>query len=152
MGLIPARGGALSSPARIGYLAQDAHIFATTLAENVKIGNKDAGEQQVTTAMVRAGLTLDPERIVGEQGATLSGGEAQRVALARVLVGAETPGLVILDEPTEHLDRETADALLDDLFASLTGTSLLVITHDENLMARCDRVVDLSRWAVTGSR
>ena len=152
MGLIPARGGALSSPARISYLAQDAHIFATTLAENVKIGNKDAGEQQVATAMVRAGLTLDPERIVCEQGATLSGGEAQRVALARVLVGAESPGLVILDEPTEHLDRETADALLDDLFASLTGTSLLVITHDENLMARCDRVVDLGRWAVRGSR
>ena len=47
---------------------------------------------------------------------------------------------------------QTADALLDDLFASLTGTSLLVITHDENLMARCDRVVDLGRWAVRGSR
>jgi len=152
MGLIPARDGALSSPARIGYLAQDAHIFATTLAENVKIGNKDADAVQLSTAMARAGLTLDPERVVGEQGATLSGGEAQRVALARVLVGAELPELVILDEPTEHLDQETADDLLDDLFESLTGTSLLVITHDENLMARCDRVVDLRPWVVAGSR
>lgn len=82
----------------------------------------------------------------------MSGGEAQRVALARVLVGAELPELVILDEPTEHLDQETADNLLDDLFESLTGTSLLVITHDENLMARCDRVVDLRPWVVAGSR
>ncbi len=152
MGLIPAVDGALEVPGRVGYLAQDAHIFATTLLENVKIGNKDATDEQVTQAMARAGLHLDPARIVGEEGATLSGGEAQRVALARVLVAGERPGLVILDEPTEHLDRETAEALLDDLFASLGDTALLVITHDEDLMARCDRVVDLAQWAVAGAR
>ena len=152
MGLIPTRGGSLEVPERVGYLAQDAHIFATTLAENVKIGNRDASDEQVAQAMARAGLTLDPQRIVGEQGATLSGGEAQRVALARVLVSGGAPQLVILDEPTEHLDRETATALLDDLFAQLGNAALLVITHDEDLMARCDRVVDLGQWAVAGTR
>ena len=152
MGLIPARAGEFEVPARVGYLAQDAHIFATTLAENVMIGNKAASPSDVAEAMSRAGLGLDPSRVVGEEGATLSGGEAQRVALARVLVSGERPGLVILDEPTEHLDRETAHALLDDLFASLGDVALLVITHDEDLMARCDRVVDLSEWAVTGRR
>lgn len=161
LGLIPPRGGELTVPGRVGYLAQDSHIFATTLAENVKIGNKDANAEQIASAMRLAGLELDPERVVGEDGATLSGGEAQRLALARVLVAAQRPGLVILDEPTEHLDRETADELLDDLFASFAATTddaeaepvaLLVITHDAELMARCDRIVDLTQWAVTGVR
>ena len=149
MGLIPAGAGQLSVPGRVGYLAQNAHIFATTLAENVRIGNKDATDDQVLEAMHQAGLQLDPQREVGEQGATLSGGEAQRVALARLLVAGERPSLVILDEPTEHLDRETADALLDDLFSSLSDSALLVITHDQDLMARCARVIDLTRWAVS---
>lgn len=153
MGLIPARSGELAAPTRIGYLAQNAHIFATTLAENVKIGNKDATGEQVASAMHQAGLGLDAEREVGEQGATLSGGEAQRVALARLLVADTTPDLVILDEPTEHLDRETADALLDDLFASLAETALLVITHDEDLMGRCNQVIDLRQWeSASGTR
>lgn len=152
MGLIPARAGALLVPGHVGYLAQDAHIFATTLAENVMIGNKDATATRVDEAMKRAGLSLDPARVVGEEGATLSGGEAQRVALARVLVASERPGLVILDEPTEHLDRETADALLDDLFTSLGDAALLVITHDQDLVARCDRAVDLTQWAVAAHR
>ncbi len=151
MGLIPARGGRLLAPSRVGYLEQSSHIFATSLAENVRIGNKDATDAQVVSAMSKAGLQLDPQREVGEQGATLSGGEAQRVALARLLASSEPYGLVILDEPTEHLDRETAQALLDDLFTTLADTALLVITHDEDLMARCDRVVDLSRWACGGT-
>lgn len=148
MGLIPARSGLVQAPGRVGYLEQSSHIFATSLAENVRIGNKDATDEQVVEAMTLAGLHLDPLREVGEQGATLSGGEAQRVALARVLAEPRYPSLVILDEPTEHLDRETAQALLDDLFTTLGQAGLLVITHDADLMARCDRVIDLSQWAV----
>jgi len=89
MGLIEPMAGEVTS-GRVGYLAQDAHIFATTIAENVRIGNKDATDVQVASALERAGLTIDPGRIVGEYGATLSGGEARRVALARVLVGEGT--------------------------------------------------------------
>jgi len=152
MGLIPSRGGTIEVPGRVGYLAQDAHIFATSLAENVRIGNKDATDEQVADAMRRAGLELDPNRVVGEEGATLSGGEAQRIALARVLAAAEPYDLVILDEPTEHLDHDTATALLDDLFATLGDASLLVITHDTDVMTRCGRVVDLESWAVGSDR
>lgn len=109
-------------------------------------GRKEAGlRQRVEHALQEVGLI----ELAGAQARTLSGGEAQRVALARLLVAGERPSLVILDEPTEHLDRETADALLDDLFSSLSDSALLVITHDQDLMARCARVIDLTRWAVS---
>lgn len=141
MGLIAPLAGEVSSVGRIGYLAQDAHIFASTVEENVKIGNKDATDEQVTDALTASGLTLDPERIIGESGSTISGGEARRLALARVLVGERD--LLILDEPTEHLDAETAGALMADLWDATQGKPVLVITHDAEVMAACDRVVHL---------
>ena len=141
LGLIPSSAGDVEVAGRIGYLAQDAHIFATSIAENVKIGNRDATDAQVGAALARAGLDLDPGRIVGELGATLSGGEARRVALARLLVGDYQ--VLILDEPSEHLDAATAEALLDDIWATVGDRPLLVITHDPDVRRRCDRVVRL---------
>ena len=85
---------------------------------------------------------LDPGRVVGELGATLSGGEARRLALARLFVGDFQA--VVLDEPSEQLDAVTAEALLDDVFATMTAVPLLVITHDPDVVARCDRVVALA--------
>lgn len=141
MGLIPPLAGRIERAGRIGYLAQDAHIFATTIAENVRIGNKDATDEQVADALARAGLPLDPQRMVGEAGSTLSGGERRRLALARILAGPRD--LLILDEPTEHLDHTTAAALMDDLWQATEGLPVLVITHDPGLVAQCDRTVRL---------
>ncbi|HET7724533.1 MAG TPA: ATP-binding cassette domain-containing protein, partial [Propionibacteriaceae bacterium] len=115
--------------------------FATTVAENVRIGNKDASDAEVATALVQAGLPLDPGRVVGELGATLSGGEARRLALSRLFAGSYD--VLVLDEPTEHLDAPTADALLDDLWSHRERRALLVVTHDERVVARCDKVVRL---------
>lgn len=142
LGLIPARAGGVETTGRVGYLAQDAHIFATSIAENVRIGNRDATDDDVVRALRRAGLDLDPGRVVGELGATLSGGEARRLALARLFVGDFQA--VVLDEPSEQLDAVTAEALLDDVFATMTAVPLLVITHDPDVVARCDRVVALA--------
>ncbi|AXE39922.1 thiol reductant ABC exporter subunit CydC [Acidipropionibacterium virtanenii] len=172
MGLIPPMGGSVETTGRVRYLAQDAHVFATTVAENVRIGARDATDGEVADALRRAGLEIPTDRVVGEDGATLSGGEAQRLALARVLV-AHTPSsggaipststapltspLLILDEPTEHLDSETATALMDDLWAVTApdalenspdspdspGAAMLVITHDRTVMGRCDQVLRL---------
>jgi thiol reductant ABC exporter CydC subunit len=141
LGLIPARAGTVEVRGRIGYLAQDAHIFTTTVAENVKIGNRDATDADIADALARAGLALDPKRTVGEGGESLSGGEARRVALSRLLVGNYQ--VLLLDEPTEHLDAATATALIDDIWAGSDDRPVLVITHDPDLVARCDRVVRL---------
>lgn len=125
----------------MGYLAQDAHVFATSVAENVRIGNKGASDEEVAHALERAGLHLDPDRLVGEAGSTLSGGERRRLALARVL--ADRRDVLILDEPTEHLDRETAEALMADVWRASEGLAVLVLTHDPDVISGCDRVVRL---------
>jgi len=147
LGLIPPRGGELDVAPSVGYLAQDAHIFTTTVAENVRIGNPHATDEEVTDALRLAGLPyLAPERMVGEDGTTLSGGEARRVALARLLVVSPRPALTLLDEPTEHLDAETAQKLMDDIWATtLPEGALLVLTHDPGVIARCDREVKLTQ-------
>lgn len=146
LGLIPAKGGTVTVTGRVGYLAQDAHIFTTSVAENVKIGNRDATAGDVRRALERAGLPLDPDRVLGEHAGTLSGGEARRLALSRIFVGDFEA--VVLDEPSEHLDALTAEALLDDMFAALTGVPLLVVTHDPDVIARCDRSLELVVGAV----
>ena len=146
LGLIPPRSGRVEVTGRVGYLAQDAHIFATSISENVRIGNRDADAAGVRRALDRAGLPLDAARVVGEEGATLSGGEARRLALSRLFAGEYQA--VVLDEPSEHLDAVTAEALLDDIFASMAGVPLLVITHDPDVVARCHRTVELAVGAV----
>lgn len=146
LGLIPPIDGEAEIRGRVGYLPQDAHIFTTSIAENVMIGNKFATRDEVVVALHRSGLALDPDRLVGETGAHLSGGEARRVALARLLVGDFQ--VLILDEPTEHLDLLTATALMDDIWHSTSDSAVLVITHDPAVISRCDRVITLSPAAV----
>ncbi|HML51534.1 MAG TPA: thiol reductant ABC exporter subunit CydC [Propionicimonas sp.] len=142
LGLIPPVSGEAVIRGRVGYLPQDAHIFTTSVAENVKIGNKFATDAEVRAALHRSGLAVDPHRLVGETGAHLSGGEARRVALARLLVGEFQ--VLILDEPTEHLDLLTATALMDDIWQNTSDAAVLVITHDPAVISRCDRVITLA--------
>ena len=145
LGLIPPHKGSIEVTPSVGYLAQDAHIFATSVEENVRVGNPRATGEEVAAALAHAGLPyLAPDRMVGEYGADLSGGEARRVALARLLVVSPRSSLTVLDEPTEHLDAETAQLLMDDIWANtLPDGALLVLTHDPGVVARCDRVVSL---------
>lgn len=146
LGLIPPKAGSVTVTGRVGYLAQDAHIFATSIAENVRIGNRDASPEQVRRALDRAGLPLEAERVVGEQAGTLSGGEARRLALSRIFAGDYQA--VVLDEPSEHLDALTAEALLDDIFTTMADVPLLVFTHDPDVIARCDRSLEIAVGAV----
>ena len=133
----------------IGLCAQDAHIFDSTLRENLRLARPDAGDDELAEALRRARLDdwvaslprgLDTE--VGEHGARLSGGQRQRLALARVLL-ADFP-VVILDEPAEHLDEPTAAALTADLLARLAGRTVLLITHRSVHGGDVDQVLRLT--------
>jgi ATP-binding cassette subfamily C protein CydC len=132
----------------VGLVTQDAHIFDTTLAQNLRVGRHDATDAQLRAALDRVGLGpwlaelpagLSTE--VGGRGAGLSGGQRQRVAVARAVL-AEFPVLV-LDEPAEHLDRPAADAMTADLLDLTSGRSTVLITHRLAGLEAVDEVVVL---------
>ncbi|MFD7508946.1 thiol reductant ABC exporter subunit CydD [Streptomyces sp. NPDC059853] len=144
----------------IGLCAQDAHLFDSTLRENLRLADPSADEDALRSALAGARLLdwvdalpdgLDTE--VGEHGARLSGGQRQRLALARALL-ADFP-VLILDEPAEHLDLPTADALTHDLLAATEGRTTVLITHrlagldavDEVLVLAAGRPVQRGPYA-----
>jgi ATP-binding cassette subfamily C protein CydCD len=86
------------------------------------------------------------DTFVGEDGALVSGGQRQRIALARALLSDAS--ILVLDEPTVHLDDEGATAFVDDLFAATDGVGLLLITHRLDGLARFDEIVVLDRGRV----
>jgi len=133
----------------IGLCEQDAHIFDSTLRENLRLARPAATDAELGDALHRArlggwvsSLPRGLDTPVGEHGAQLSGGQRQRLALARVLL-ADFP-IVILDEPAEHLDEETADALTGDLLAATVGRTVLLITHRPVPAAQVDQVLRLT--------
>lgn len=118
----------------IGLLTQSAHIFDTSVAENLRLGRPDATDDDLIQVIDRVRLTswlatlpdgLDTE--VGPLGWAMSGGERQRLALARILLARRH--VLVLDEPTEHLDQATAAALTSDLLTATEGTGTILITH-----------------------
>ena len=132
----------------IGLCAQDAHIFDSTLEANLRLARPEASPAELRGALAQARLLDWVDSLpgglatpVGEHGAQLSGGQRQRLALARVLL-ADFP-VVILDEPAEHLDDDTARALTRDLLAATEGRTRLLITHRPVDGADVDQIVRL---------
>ncbi|MFB7372517.1 thiol reductant ABC exporter subunit CydD [Streptomyces sp. NPDC056222] len=132
----------------VGLCAQDAHIFDSTIRENLRLARTGADDEELRAALGRArlldwvdGLPDGLDTQVGEHGSRLSGGQRQRLALARALL-ADFPVLV-LDEPAEHLDLATADALTDDLLRVTEGRTTVLITHRLRGLDAVDEVVVL---------
>ena len=130
----------------VGSCGQDAHIFDNTIGENVRLARRPATDEEVLAALDEArlgdwvrSLPSGLETPVGAHGAALSGGQRQRVALARALLADFD--VLLLDEPTEHLDGPTADRLMADLRAVTADKATLVITHREQDLVGCDDVV-----------
>lgn len=129
----------------MAWIGQTPHIFAGTLAGNVSLGRPGISSGDVADALGAMGLAHIRDRTpaaIGESGAGLSGGEALRLALARVAATPEA-GLILADEPTAHLDSATASGIAASLLALARGRTLLVATHDPALAALMDRVVRL---------
>ncbi len=132
----------------IGLMSQDAYIFDTTLEQNLRVARRDASTAELRCALERARLLDWTDTLpaglgtrVGAHGAQISGGQRQRLALARALL-ADFPVLVV-DEPGEHLDIETADTLVADLLDSTSDRATLLITHRLAGLEAVDEVIVL---------
>jgi len=136
---------------RMAWVGQKPHVFAGTVRGNVALGRPGVTPLSVTAAVHRAGLAnvehAAPHEALGEGGTGLSGGELVRLALARAAV-APHASLLLADEPTAHLDRDTAAGVVEALLELARGRTLLVATHDLALAARIGRVVRIGH---TGS-
>jgi ATP-binding cassette, subfamily C, bacterial CydC len=133
---------------KIGGCPQDPHIFDASLRDNLRLARPGATDEQLADATARVrlldwirSLPLGWDTPVGAHGAALSGGQRQRLALARALLA--DPPLLILDEPTAHLDHDTGHALMTDLLAVTEGRATLLITHDLDGLDQLDQIVVL---------
>jgi thiol reductant ABC exporter CydD subunit len=135
---------------QIGWVPQRPALVAGTVADNVALGVPDATDAEVADALAAAAADeLDPALLLGEDGAGISAGQRQRVALARALLrSARGAGLLLLDEPTEHLDLATEERIVDTLrriaHDPLRPRCVLVVVHREAVTRAADRVVRLS--------
>jgi ATP-binding cassette subfamily B protein len=132
----------------VGVVTQDAHLFHDTIRANLLYARPEASEQELTLALqaaqiwdLVAGLADGLDTVVGDRGYRLSGGEKQRIAIARLLLKA--PSVVVLDEATAHLDSESEAAVQRALKTALAGRTSLVIAHRLSTIREADQILVL---------
>lgn len=131
---------------RIGVVTQDAHLFHDTIRNNLLYAKPDATETQLEAALraaqiwpLVASLPLRLETVVGDRGYRFSGGEKQRLSIARLLL--KSPDIVILDEATAHLDSESEAAIQAALEIALKGRTSIVIAHRLSTILKADQIL-----------
>ena len=137
----------------IGVVSQDSHLFHETIAENLRYARPEATDEEIWTALGRAqiaelirALPDGLDTVVGERGYRFSGGEKQRIAIARLLLKA--PSIVIMDEATAHLDSESEAAVQRALAEALTGRTALVIAHRLSTVRDADLILVLDEGRI----
>ena len=137
----------------IGVVMQDAHLFHDTIAENLRYAKQDATDEEMKSACEAAriwslieSLPNGLETMVGERGHRLSGGEKQRLAIARLLL--KSPSIVILDEATAHLDSENEALVHEALRSALVGRTSIVIAHRLSTVMEADQILVLEKGAI----
>jgi ATP-binding cassette, subfamily B, bacterial len=127
--------------ARVAVVPQEPSLFARSIAENVALGCPDIDATRLDRALAEAGASfarVQPERVLADRGSGLSGGERQRLCLARALY--RDASVLLLDEPTAQLDRETTVAFVETLRSLRAGRTIVIATHDPEVWSRADRV------------
>ncbi len=158
LGGMPLTDLALADVRRVvGVVPQKPHLFTLTLGENLRLGRPSATADELAAAIEAAGLSDFVARLpqgletpVGVAGTTLSGGEARRVAIARVLL--LDPDILVLDEPGEGLDPETEAAVLDRVLDRMAGRTVILVTHARAALHRMDRVVEFDSGRIVANR
>ncbi|MDE8668321.1 thiol reductant ABC exporter subunit CydD [Pseudarthrobacter sp. H3Y2-7] len=171
LGFLPAAAGKAAVTGQAAWCPQEAHLFDSTLRGNLMLGlparcngtsgtpgssTPEPGEAELAAALTAVGLDALVARLpdgldtrIGSGGSFLSGGERQRLAVARtVLTGAR---VILLDEPTAHLDAESGREMLADLRAGLQDRTVVMVTHNPAEIRPGDTLLDLSAASVTGA-
>jgi len=138
---------------RMSVVEQNAHLFAATIAENLRVARADVTETEMEAvcqiAQLHDFIAAQPKgyaTYIGTQGLQLSGGQARRLAVARALL--HPAPVLILDEPTEGLDAATARALLDAVLEARRDCGVLLITHQPAALERMHEIIVLDQGRV----
>jgi len=137
----------------IGMVPQETFLFSESIAENIRFGRPDAGDEEVQESADQAGLTSDvtafPQglgTVIGERGITLSGGQKQRTAIARALV--RNPLILIMDDSLSAVDTQTEERILNALRSIRQGRTVLIVSHRVSSVKDADEIVVLDDGAV----
>jgi ABC-type transport system involved in cytochrome bd biosynthesis fused ATPase/permease subunit len=134
---------------RIAYLPEHPSLLDGTLADNLRLADPSAGDEQLVAALAAAGAPELLDQLdeglstrIGDGGRPVSAGERQRIGLARIML--RPASLYLLDEPTVHLDVDTEAVVVEQLRRTLAGRSALIVTHRSAVLTLADRVVTLA--------
>ena len=136
----------------VAIVPQEAFLFTSTIAENIKFGNPKASKELVSKSATKAGLINDISNfpkgfktIVGERGITLSGGQRQRTALGRALL--VNASVIVLDDALASVDNKTAALIINEMRENNNKT-IIMISHQLSVAATCDRVLVMDKGEI----
>ncbi|UMP02667.1 thiol reductant ABC exporter subunit CydC [Amycolatopsis sp. EV170708-02-1] len=150
LGFLKPSKGDVTVPENVTWAPQEPMLVSTTVAENLRLAKPTASEADLRKALYEAVLEdVELTTMLDSAGAGLSGGQAQRVALARAVLGAERADLVLLDEPTAHLDEPTARVVRERLGEALAGKTVVHVTHHAAEAEEADVILEVREGRVT---
>jgi len=137
----------------IGYVDQEPYLFSSTIRENITFGVDSATDGEIDDVLKKSGLSADLNRfpegletVVGERGVLLSGGQIQRIALARALL--VSPSILVLDDAFSSLDAETEENILSNASEFTRGATTIIVSHRLSAVRKADRIIVMDQGCI----